>query len=91
MELVPVMESLPVCVKQFRYIMNGMHTGDIFRHRGGRVQWHHKESGMQTPWHGEWFRTHDRSVIQAHFDFAGIEDKKKMGVAEKKIKTMLGF
>ena len=76
-QLAASLESTSVCIKQFRYLMNGMHVGDLFLHRDGTTQWWNKISSTNTRWHGEWYRTHDRRGLKVHFDFKGIEDTRK--------------
>ena len=61
-----------VCVKVYKYVMNGVHTGHLYLHRNHQVQWHSRATDRITVWHGEWYTTHDGRGIIVKFDYTAV-------------------
>ena len=64
-----VLRSDTVAVDEYRYLMHGVHTGQLFLMRASTsyVAWRSTATGLTTAWHGRWYVTGDNT----HFDCKG--------------------
>ena len=63
--------STPFVFKQFRYVMNGHYTGELFLSDKGDCQFRSARTGKLTERHGRWYYCNFIQAIKAYFDFEG--------------------
>ena len=63
--------STPFVFKQFRYVMNGHYTGELFLSNEGDCQFRSARTGKLTERHGRWYFCNYIQAIKAYFDFEG--------------------
>ena len=67
--------SSPFIVKQFRYVMNGHYTGELFLSCQMDCQFRSARTGKLTQQHGRWHFCNHIQAIKAYFDFDGRQDE----------------
>ena len=63
--------SPPFVFKQFRYVMNGHYTGELFLSYQMDCQFRSAKTGKLTEQHGRWHFCNHIQAIKAYFDFEG--------------------
>ena len=69
--------SHPFVFKQFRYVMNGRYTGELFLSYQMDCQFRSALTGKLTQTHGSWHFCNCIQAITAFFDFEGRPDQAK--------------
>ena len=61
-----------VVVDEYRYTMNGVHTGQLFLMRGpmAKVAWRSSMTNLTTALQGRWY-VDANNVLMVHFDYLG--------------------
>ena len=69
--------SPPFVFKQFRYVMNGRYTGELFLSYTMECQFRSAKTGKLTEQHGRWHFCNHIQAIKVFFDFDGRPDLAK--------------